>query len=78
MGAEILELPFKGSEISLILLLPDPTNESQAPAKLLSRLDSSTLLNIIKESTDDNNKDKVEVKLPKFNVEKTLELSPVS
>lgn len=77
MEAEILELPFKGSEISLILILPDPSNATQAPAKFLSRLDSSALLNIIKESTDKNNEEKVEVRVPKFNVEKTLELSPV-
>uniref|UniRef100_A0A1B6EN40 Serpin domain-containing protein n=1 Tax=Cuerna arida TaxID=1464854 RepID=A0A1B6EN40_9HEMI len=76
-GAEIVDLPYKGNNISLLLLLPDPSREMYPAASLLKRLNSTTVRNIIRESVDPRNDDKVEIRIPKFNVERTLELTAI-
>lgn len=78
LGAEILELPYKGGEISLFLVLPDQSNQSNSASALLSRLNTDSLLELINQASNPANQDKVEVRLPKFTVERTLELTSVS
>lgn len=72
-------MPYTNGNISLMILLPDASDTSQtaAAAALLQRLDRDTFLKIIKETTDPNNENKLEIKLPKFTVERTIELTPV-
>lgn len=72
-------MPYTNGNISLIILLPDASDTSQtaAAAALLQRLDRDTFLKIVKETTDPNNENKLEIKLPKFTVERTVELTPV-
>lgn len=72
-------MPYTNGNISLIILLPDASDTSQtaAAAALLQRLDRDTFLKIVKETTDPNNENKLEIKLPKFTVERTIELTPV-
>lgn len=72
-------MPYTNGNISLIILLPDESDTSQtaAAAALLQRLDRDTFLKIVKETTDPNNENKLEIKLPKFTVERTIELAPV-
>lgn len=72
-------MPYTNGNISLIILLPDASDTSQtaAAAALLQRLDRNTLLNIVNATTDPNNENKLEIKLPKFTVERTIELTPV-
>lgn len=80
MNADIVEMPYINGDISLMILLPDEssnTSQTAAAAALLQRLDRDTLLNIIKETTDPNNENKLEIKMPKFTVERTIELTPV-
>ncbi|XP_046668946.1 serine protease inhibitor 88Ea-like isoform X1 [Homalodisca vitripennis] len=76
-GAEIVDLPYKGSNISLLLLLPDPSREMYPAASLLRRLNTTIVRNIIRESVNPRNDDKVEIRIPKFNVERTLELTGI-
>lgn len=72
-------MPYTNGNISLIILLPDASDTSQtaAAAALLQRLDRDTFLKIVKETSDPNNENKLEIKLPKFTVERTIELTPV-
>uniref|UniRef100_A0A182NSE0 Serpin domain-containing protein n=1 Tax=Anopheles dirus TaxID=7168 RepID=A0A182NSE0_9DIPT len=84
LGCHILELPYTTGEednersnvdnqVSMFVFLP-PT-EPNALTKLLGRLAAET--DILHEVVNDGISRKVDVKLPKFSIEKTVEMKPV-
>jgi len=82
IGAELLEMPYLGptndqSDISLILVLPDPSNSQYPAADVVMKLDYASVQDIVKESSDERNADKVDVRIPKFSLESTLEITPI-
>ncbi|XP_067134364.1 iripin-2-like [Centruroides vittatus] len=66
-GFQALELPYKGEEISMIILLPDKYDELQ---QLESRIDADELKNIFSNMYPI----KVDIKFPKFKMEDFKEL----
>ncbi|XP_053669531.1 serine protease inhibitor 88Ea-like [Anopheles marshallii] len=86
LGCHILELPYSAggegddnehsdnpNQVSMFVFLPPA--EPNALSKLLARLAADT--NILHEVVNDGISRKVDVKLPKFNIEKTVEMKPV-
>lgn len=77
LGCHILELPYTGqdeaSRVSMFVFLP-PT-ESNALDKLLARLTSSP--DILSEVVNEGISRRVDVKLPKFSIEKTVDMKTV-
>lgn len=74
LGAHILQLPYEGDSASMFILLP-PFASKNGLEKVLSRLNAKTLHDIVAEGALVSRK--VEVSLPKFSVERTIELGPV-
>lgn len=76
LGAHVLELPYKGGDISLFVILP-PFNKQRGISLLTKRLNTDILQDIV--ASDEWRSRPVEVFLPKFSVEQTMEnLVPVS
>lgn len=77
LGCHILEMPYKGQDesnrISMFVFLP-PTVPNSLD-KLLAQLTSDT--SILSEIVNEGIPRTVDVKFPKFNIEKTVELKPV-
>lgn len=71
----MLQLPYKGSTVSMFVFLP-PYASQGGISMILSRLNPKNLQEILSE--DAMIPRKVEVGLPRFSVEQTLELTPVS
>ncbi|XP_039295627.1 serine protease inhibitor 88Ea isoform X2 [Nilaparvata lugens] len=71
LGAHILELPYKGDDVSMFVLLP-PFASPSGITNILKRLTLKTLHEIIDE--DSMIPRAVEVSIPKFEVEKSIEL----
>lgn len=74
LGAHILELPYKGDEISMFVLLP-PYASPNGITNLLKRLNHEALHDIVDE--DSMIPRSVEVGFPKFTIEKEAELIPI-
>lgn len=72
LGAHILELPYKGNEVSMFIILPPSTkpNGIEAVTKQLS-------VESLQEIVQDDMPRAVEVSIPKFTIEQTLELTPI-
>lgn len=77
LGCHILELPYIGqddsSRVSMYVFLPPA--EPKALDKLLARLTSSP--DILSEVVGEGISRRVDVKLPKFSIEKTVDMKPV-
>lgn len=77
LGCHILELPYQGqddaSRISMFIFLP--AVQPNALEKLLARLTSQN--DILSEIVNEGISRRVDVKLPKFSIEKTVEMKPV-
>lgn len=73
--AHILELPYQGNDISMFILLPPFTKEDGVET-VLKRLTIEKFKNIVEGGALSERT--VEVSLPKFSLEHTLELVPVS
>lgn len=72
LKAHILELPYKGDDISMIIILP--RFENNAVDKLIKQLSEDSLQDII--DFDALYPRPVEIELPKFTIEQTLDLKP--
>lgn len=75
LGAHVLELPYKGEQISFIILLP-PFISPNGISNILQRLktqdfDFKTMIN------DEMMQRPVEVSIPKFSIEQRLKLLPI-
>lgn len=75
LGAHVLQLPYKGSAISMFVFLP-PYAAPRGIANILRRLTPHNLREILSEEAMVPRE--VEVGIPKFSVENSLELVPVS
>lgn len=76
LGAHVLELPYKGGDISLFVILP-PFNKQRGISLLTKRLNTNILQEIV--SSNEWRTRSVEVSLPKFSIEQTMDnLVPVS
>lgn len=75
LGAHILELPYKGDDVSMFVLLP-PYASPNGITNLLKRLNYESFEEIVNEETMIPRS--VEVGFPKFSIEKETELIPVS
>ncbi|KAL3281765.1 hypothetical protein HHI36_004968 [Cryptolaemus montrouzieri] len=75
LGAHILEMPYKGDNISMYILLPPFSKTNDALENTLSKLTLEEFRKIVK----GNNafKQSIQVSLPKFSLEHTIELVPV-
>lgn len=77
LGCHILEMPYKGQDesnrVSMFVFLPPAVPNSLE--QLLARLTSDT--GILSEIVNEGIPRMVDVKLPKFNIEKIVELKPV-
>jgi hypothetical protein len=71
-----LELPYKGGDISLFVILP-PFNKQRGIIMLTKRLNTNILQDIV--ASNEWRSRTVEVSLPKFNIEQSMDnLVPVS
>ncbi|CAH1399283.1 unnamed protein product [Nezara viridula] len=73
LGAHVLELPYKGDQISLIILLP-PFASPNGITNILKRMQKEDFNKVI---TDEMMQRPVEVSIPKFSIEQELELLPI-
>ncbi|KAK6633249.1 hypothetical protein RUM44_003850 [Polyplax serrata] len=73
LKAHILELPYKGDEVSMIIILP--RFENNAIDKLIQQLSEESLQDVI--DFDSLFPRQVEVEMPKFFVEKSVDLRPI-
>ncbi|XP_014294378.1 serine protease inhibitor 88Ea [Halyomorpha halys] len=74
LNAHVLELPYKGDEISLIILLP-PFASPNGVTNILRRLKTHPDLN--KMINEEMMQRPVEVSIPKFSIEQELQLLPI-
>nr|CAD7196166.1 unnamed protein product [Timema douglasi] len=74
LGAHVLELPYKGKDVSMFLFLP-PFVKNNAVDSLIKQLDHESLAEIIAE--DGLFARQVEIMVPKFSIEQELDLTPV-
>lgn len=75
LGCHVLEIPYEKSEtsnIDMIIFLP-PAIEEKGLEKVLSKIKPDTL----QEALQDGFEREVQLKIPKFSTEKTIELLPV-
>lgn len=73
LGAHVLELPYKGNTVSMFIILP-PNAKSNGIESVIKQLSVESLQEIV----EDDLPRAVEVSIPKFTVEETIELTPVS
>lgn len=76
LGAHILELPYKGDNISMYILLPPFANTEDSIEATLKNLTLENFKSIV--DNDNLISRTVHVALPKFSLETTIELTPVS
>lgn len=75
LGAHILEMPYKGDNISMYILLPPWSNTQNSIENTLKNLTLENFKNIVE---NDNLVSKtVQVSFPKFSLETTLEMTPI-
>ena len=70
LNARFIEIPYKGDELSMIIILP---NEIDGLSDVEKKLQNTSLTNILSQG----DKEKMELWLPKFKVETMLELNDV-
>ncbi|CAH2001831.1 unnamed protein product [Acanthoscelides obtectus] len=75
LGAHILELPYKGDNISMFILLPPFSNTESSIDTTLKSLNLDTFRSVVE--NENLISKKVQVALPKFSLETTIELTPV-
>lgn len=75
LGAHVLQLPYKGDSISMFVFLP-PYAAPRGITNILKRLTPQILREILTEEVMIPRE--VEVGIPKFSIEQSLELVPVS
>ncbi|KAJ8972505.1 hypothetical protein NQ314_000149 [Rhamnusium bicolor] len=75
LGAHILELPYKGDNISMYILLPPFTNTEDSIEATLKNLTLENFKSIVE--NDNLVSRRVLVALPKFSLETTIELTPI-
>ncbi|XP_063393997.1 serine protease inhibitor 88Ea-like [Cydia fagiglandana] len=73
LGAQILELPYKGNDISMYILLP-PYSMKEGVKNIIANLTPERLAAVVEESYMGR---EVIVEIPKFTVEKSLPLRPI-
>lgn len=76
LGAHILEMPYKGDNISMYILLPPFANTEYSIEATLKNLTLENFRKVV-----DSNEliaRTVQVALPKFSLETTVEMTPVS
>lgn len=76
LGAHILELPYKGDNISMYILLPPFANTEDSIEATLKNLTLENFKSIVE--NDNMISRTVQVALPKFSLETSIELTPVS
>lgn len=72
--AHIIELPYEGDDISMFILLP-PFSKEDGIEQVLKRLTLENFKSVVNGSLLPR---QVQVSLPKFTLEQTIELTPVS
>lgn len=76
LGCHILELPYQGENISMYILLPPFSNTEDSIDATLKNLNLQNFKKVVdKESLISRT---VQVAMPKFSLETTVELVPVS
>ncbi|XP_045471064.1 serine protease inhibitor 88Ea-like isoform X1 [Harmonia axyridis] len=75
LGAHILEMPYKGEDISMYILLPPFSKTNRALENTLSKLTLQEFNNIVEGKNSFSHT--VQVSLPKFSLEQTIELVPI-
>lgn len=76
LGAHVLELPYKGGDVSMFVVLP-PFNKQRGIGLLTKRLNTNILQDIV--SSGEWRSRPVEVSIPKFSIEQSMDnLVPVS
>ncbi|CAB3370529.1 Hypothetical predicted protein [Cloeon dipterum] len=76
LGAHLLELPYKGNEVSMVILLPPYLNQPDGGLQqLLARLTPEALQEAMEPGSMAARQ--VEVAIPKFSIDHSLELVPV-
>ncbi|XP_059486944.1 serine protease inhibitor 88Ea-like [Neocloeon triangulifer] len=76
LGAHLLELPYKGNEVSMVILLPPYLNQPDGGLQhLLARLTPEALQEAMEPGSMSARQ--VEVAIPKFSIDHSLELVPV-
>ncbi|XP_018579835.1 serine protease inhibitor 88Ea-like isoform X1 [Anoplophora glabripennis] len=75
LGAHILELPYKGDNISMYILLPPFTNTEDSIEATLKNLTLENFRSVVE--NDNLISRTVQVALPKFSLETTIELTPI-
>jgi serpin B len=73
LGAHVLELPYKGNKVSMFIILP-PNAKSNGIESVIKQLSVESLQEIV----EDDLPRAVEVSIPKFTIEQTIELTAVS
>lgn len=76
LGAHILEMPYQGEDVSMYILLPPFSKTNRALENTLRKLTLQEFTNIIEGKNAFSHT--VQVSLPKFSLEQTIELVPVS
>lgn len=73
LGAQILELPYKGNDISMYILLP-PYSMKEGVTNIIANLTPERLAAVVEESYMGR---EVVVEIPKFTIERSLPLKPI-
>ncbi|KAJ0181166.1 hypothetical protein K1T71_003251 [Dendrolimus kikuchii] len=73
LGAQILELPYKGNDISMFILLP-PYSMKEGVTNIIANLTPERLASVVEES---HMVREVIVEIPKFTIERTVQLRQV-
>ncbi|XP_050500055.1 serine protease inhibitor 88Ea isoform X2 [Diabrotica virgifera virgifera] len=75
LGAHILEMPYKGDNISMYILLPPFSNTENSIEATLKKLTLANFKNIVE--NDSLVSKTVQLAFPKFSLETTLEMTPI-
>ncbi|CAG9829941.1 unnamed protein product [Diabrotica balteata] len=75
LGAHILEMPYKGDNISMYILLPPFSSTENSIEATLKKLTLANFKNIVE--NDSLVSKTVQVAFPKFSLETTLEMTPI-
>ncbi|VVC94147.1 unnamed protein product [Leptidea sinapis] len=73
LGAQILELPYKGNDISMYILLP-PYSMKEGVSNIIRNLTPERLAAVVEEGYMGRD---VVVEIPKFTIERTLSMRPI-
>jgi serpin B len=72
LGAHVLELPYKGNDVSMFIILP-PYAKPNGIEAVINQLSVESLQEIV----EDDLPRAVEVSIPKFTIEQSIELTPI-